>query len=65
MPDVDINDQFDARPAARHLGRANVGFMDGHVQALRLDQFYTGQTPPDKWFCTAPDSPSACAGGPD
>ena len=49
-PDVDLNDQYDARPAARHFQRANVGFMDGHVKALRLEQFYTGQTPPDKWF---------------
>ncbi|MBV9849314.1 MAG: hypothetical protein JO250_06475 [Armatimonadetes bacterium] len=47
---MDLNDQFDARPAVRHTQRANVGFMDGHVKALRLEQFYTGQTPPDKWF---------------
>ena len=37
-------------PAARHFARANVAFMDGHVKALRLEQFYTGQAPPDKWF---------------
>jgi prepilin-type N-terminal cleavage/methylation domain-containing protein/prepilin-type processing-associated H-X9-DG protein len=49
-PDVDLNDDSDARPAARHRGRADVAFMDGHQKALRLDQFYVGQTPPDKWF---------------
>jgi prepilin-type N-terminal cleavage/methylation domain-containing protein/prepilin-type processing-associated H-X9-DG protein len=49
-PDVDLNDEEDGRPAARHFDRANVGFMDGHVKAFRLDQFYTGQIPPDKFF---------------
>ncbi len=49
-PDGDLNDPADSRPAARHFDRANIGFMDGHVKAMRLEQFYTGQTPPDKWF---------------
>ncbi len=49
-PDGDLNDPADARPAARHAARANLAFMDGHVKALRLEQFYTGQTPPDKFF---------------
>ena len=49
-PDGDINDPADARPAARHTQRANVAWMDGHVKALRLEQFYTGQTPLDKFF---------------
>ena len=49
-PDVDLNDQYDARPAARHSERANVAFMDGHQKALRLEQFYTGQAPPEKFF---------------
>lgn len=49
-PDSDLNDPADARPAARHAGRVNLAFMDGHVKALRLEQFYTGQTPPDKFF---------------
>jgi prepilin-type N-terminal cleavage/methylation domain-containing protein/prepilin-type processing-associated H-X9-DG protein len=49
-PDVDLNDQYDARPSARHNGVVNVAFMDGHVKALRMEQFYIGQTPPDKWF---------------
>lgn len=50
VPDGDLNDPADARPAARHTSRADLAFMDGHVKALRLDQFYTGQTPPDKFF---------------
>lgn len=63
VPDVDLNDQFDARPAARHFAHANVGFMDGHVKALRLEQFYVGQTPPDRFFCADPDNAPACTGG--
>ena len=51
-PDVDLNDNADARPSARHTGRANIAWMDGHVKAFRLEQFYTGQTPPDKCFTT-------------
>lgn len=50
VPDGDLNDPADARPAGRHTGRANLAFMDGHVKALRLEQFYTAQTPPDKFF---------------
>ena len=50
IPDGDLNDPADARPAARHAARVNLAFMDGHVKALRLEQFYTGQTPPDKFF---------------
>ena len=61
-PDVDLNDQFDARPAARHFSRANLAFMDGHVKAMRLEQFYVGQTPPDKWFCADPDNAAGCVG---
>ena len=61
-PDVDMNDQYDARPAARHLGQTNVAFMDGHVKSMRLEQFYVGQTPPDKWFCTNPDDIADCHG---
>jgi prepilin-type N-terminal cleavage/methylation domain-containing protein/prepilin-type processing-associated H-X9-DG protein len=49
-PDVDLNDQYDARPAARHAERVNLAFMDGHQKALRMEQFYTGQTPPGKFF---------------
>lgn len=61
-PDVDLNDEYDARPAARHFARANISFMDGHAKALRLDQFYTGQTPPDRWFCINPEDTDGCAG---
>ena len=46
----ELLDPADARPSARHAGRCNVSFMDGHVKALRLEQFYIGQTPEDKWF---------------
>lgn len=60
--DMDMNDQYDARPAARHNVLTNVAFMDGHDKAMRLDQFYVGQTPPDKWFCTDPDNAGACHG---
>ena len=49
-PDGDLNDAADARPAARHTQRANIAWMDGHVKAFRLEQFYTGQTPADKFF---------------
>lgn len=55
-----ITDPADARPAARHFGRANVAFMDGHVKALRLEQFYIGQTAPDKWFCANPADAASC-----
>ena len=60
VPDVDMNDQYDARPAARHNGLVNLAFMDGHQKALRMEQFYTGQTPPDKWFCADPDTVETC-----
>lgn len=59
-PPGTLADPADARPAARHFGRANVEFMDGHVKALRLEQFYTGQTPPDKWFCAIPEDTASC-----
>jgi prepilin-type processing-associated H-X9-DG protein len=62
VPDVQMNDQFDARPSARHFRRANVTFMDGHVKSLRLEQFYTNQSPPDKWFCPDPSNAAACVG---
>ncbi len=50
VPDGDLNDQADARPSGRHTQRVNLAWMDGHVKPLRLEQFYTGQTPPDKFF---------------
>ncbi|MGC4045972.1 MAG: prepilin-type N-terminal cleavage/methylation domain-containing protein [Armatimonas sp.] len=49
-PDFPLNDDEDARPAARHAQRVNVGLMDGHQKSLRLERFYTNQTPPDRWY---------------
>ncbi len=49
-PGSDLNDDEDARPAARHFNRCDVGFMDGHGEHLLLNQFYTGQSPTNKWF---------------
>jgi len=49
-PGSALNDEADARPAARHFERVNLAFMDGHQRPLRLEQFYLGQTPPDRWF---------------
>jgi prepilin-type N-terminal cleavage/methylation domain-containing protein len=49
-PGSSLNDDADARPAARHFERVNLAFMDGHEQPLRLDQFYLHQTPVDHWF---------------
>ena len=49
-PDGDINDEKDARPAARHSSRCDLGFMDGHSGSMRLGEFYTNQTPADLWF---------------
>jgi hypothetical protein len=45
-----INDDKDARPVARHSLRCDLGFMDGHAGFLRLGQFYTNQTPANRWF---------------
>jgi prepilin-type N-terminal cleavage/methylation domain-containing protein len=49
-PSSGINDDADARPVTRHSQRCNVGFMEGHVEPLRLKQFYLDQKPLDKWF---------------
>jgi prepilin-type N-terminal cleavage/methylation domain-containing protein/prepilin-type processing-associated H-X9-DG protein len=49
-PGSSINDDADARPVARHAQRCGLGFMDGHAEALRLDQFYLDQNPTNKWF---------------
>jgi prepilin-type N-terminal cleavage/methylation domain-containing protein len=49
-PGSGMNDEADARPAARHFDRVNLAFMDGHQQPLRLVQFYLNQTPVDRWF---------------
>ena len=45
-----LNDDEDARPSTRHSGRCDLGFMDGHVEHLRLAEFYLNQTPTNKWF---------------
>jgi len=49
-PGKDLDDARDARPAARHFLRTVLAFGDGHAGTLRLEQFYVGQDPPDKWF---------------
>lgn len=49
-PASEIDDDDDSRAAARHFQRSNLGFMDGHQKSLRLEQFYTNQTPPNRWF---------------
>jgi prepilin-type N-terminal cleavage/methylation domain-containing protein len=49
-PGSTLNDDEDARPATRHFNRCDLGFMDGHGEHLLLRQFYTNQTPVNKWF---------------
>ena len=49
-PGHPLNDDADARPDARHTGRASIALMDGHAKAMRLNQFYMGQTPLDRCF---------------
>jgi prepilin-type N-terminal cleavage/methylation domain-containing protein len=49
-PGSDINDAKDARPIARHSTQCDLGFMDGHSENLRLRQFYTDQSPTNRWF---------------
>jgi prepilin-type N-terminal cleavage/methylation domain-containing protein/prepilin-type processing-associated H-X9-DG protein len=49
-PGDDLDDELDGLPLDRHMERVNLAFMDGHVKAMRLDQFYEGQTPADKFF---------------
>ena len=49
-PGDPLNDAADARPADRHQNRVNIGFMDGHQKSFRLEQFYVGQSPPEKYF---------------
>jgi len=60
VPDGDLNDSHDARPSGRHFARTNLGLMDGHSKAMRLDQYYINQTPVDKWFCASPTNADAC-----
>lgn len=49
-PDQPLKDHADARPSARHQGFVNLAFMGGHRKSMRLEQFYAGQRPLDKWF---------------
>jgi prepilin-type N-terminal cleavage/methylation domain-containing protein len=49
-PGSTLNDDEDARPSIRHSGLCDLGFMDGHGEHLRLNQFYIGQNPTNKWF---------------
>lgn len=49
-PGSDINDDKDARPITRHTGRCDLGWMDGHAEALRLESFYSNQTPTNRCF---------------
>ena len=49
-PESDLNDENDARPALRHSRRCDLGLMDGHMEKLLLEQFYTNQLPANKWF---------------
>jgi prepilin-type N-terminal cleavage/methylation domain-containing protein len=49
-PSSALNDDKDARPITRHLSRCDLGFMDGHAGFQRLNQFYTSQSPADRWF---------------
>jgi prepilin-type N-terminal cleavage/methylation domain-containing protein len=44
------NDSDNARPSTRHSQRCDLNFMDGHCEAMKLNQFYIMQTPQDKWF---------------
>jgi len=44
------DDEDNARPALRHAHRSDLTFMDGHGEAMKLEQFYIMQTPQDKWF---------------
>ncbi len=49
-PTSAINDDKDARPFARHSVRCDLGYMDGHAGSKPLGQFYTNQTPANRWF---------------
>jgi len=49
-PGSTLNDDEDARPSTRHLGRCDLGFMDGHGEHLLLKEFYINQNPVNRWF---------------
>ncbi len=58
---TDKSDSIDpSRVQYRHRGRANVGFFDGHVEALlttdmppAATRWFKASTPPDKWVVVA------------
>jgi hypothetical protein len=65
VPDDVLNDQYDARPSARHFALCSVTFMDGHSKSMPLNRFYgvsngvgvfftANQKPVDLWFCADP-----------
>jgi len=60
VPDDDINDVYDARPIFRHFGRNNLGYFDGHAQSWLKEQFYTGWSPADYWWCTDRTNTDTC-----
>lgn len=49
-PSASLINPAQARPRPRHLDRVTIAFMDGHVDTLRLNEFYVGQNPQDKYF---------------
>ena len=49
-PGSPLNDDKDARPSTRHSSRCDLGFMDGHGNHLRLQDFYLNQNPTNRWF---------------
>jgi len=49
-PSYDLDDDDDARPAARHFGFVNLSFIDGHQKGIKLSRFYVGQDPADRRF---------------
>ncbi len=60
VPDGDLNDEFDARPSARHFNQCNIAFFDGHAGSRKLEQFYINQVPQDRWFCLDRDDANLC-----
>ena len=49
-PSHTLNDDTDARPSPRHFNKVNLTFMDGHTKSYVLSQFYTNQSPEDKFY---------------
>lgn len=53
-PSSDLKDNQDgadsARPSVRHSNQCDLNFLHGHVESMRLNQSYSGQTLEDKWF---------------